>query len=135
MAFILKRSVIVITLLLIINNIAFSAESFDYSKIAPHPRLLMSKADEGALKKALKSNEQLAGVHYLIIEKADEMLSKETLTYKKTGKRLLAVSREALQRVFYLSYSYRMTKNKKYLKRAELEMNAVCQFQYWNPTH
>jgi hypothetical protein len=135
MAFIIKRSFIVITLLLIISNLSFSSESYDYSKIAPHPRLLMSKADEGALKKALKSNEQLSEVHDLIIEKADEMLSKETLAYNKTGKRLLAVSREALQRVFYLSYSYRMTKNKKYLKRAEQEMNAVCLFQDWNPTH
>jgi hypothetical protein len=135
MAFILKRSVIVITLLLIISNLSFSADSYDYSKIAPHPRLLMSKADEAAVKKVLKSNEQLSDVHDLIITKSDEMLSKETLTYKKTGKRLLAVSREALERVFYLSYSYRMTKNKKYLKRAELEMNAVCQFQDWNPTH
>jgi len=112
-----------------------AADSYDYSKIAPHPRLLMSKSDEGDLKKALKSNEQLSGVHELIISKSDELLAKETLTYKKTGKRLLAVSREALQRVFFLSYSYRMTKNKKYLKRAELEMNAVCQFQDWNPTH
>jgi hypothetical protein len=95
----------------------------------------MSKADEASVKKVLKTNEQLSGVHDLIIAKSDEMLSKETLTYNKTGKRLLAVSREALERVFYLSYSYRMTKNKKYLKRAELEMNAVCQFQDWNPTH
>ena len=135
MAFILKRSVIAMTLLLIISNLSFSAVSFDYSKIAPHPRLLMSKADEAAVKKVLKSNEQLSDVHDLIIEKSDEMLSKETLTYNKTGKRLLAVSREALERVFYLSYSYRMTKNKKYLLRAELELNAVCQFQDWNPTH
>lgn len=135
MTFIARKIALAITLLLIVSNISFSAESFDYSKIAPHPRLLMSKTDEGALKKALKSNEQLSEIHNLIIEQSDEMLSKETLVYKKTGKRLLAVSREAFQRVFFLSYSYRMTKNKKYLKRAELEMNAVCQFQDWNPTH
>ena len=135
MTFIARKIALAITLLLIISNISFSADSYDYSKIAPHPRLIMSKADEASVKKVLKTNEQLSGVHDLIIAKSDEMLSKETLTYNKTGKRLLAVSREALERVFYLSYSYRMTKNKKYLKRAELEMNAVCQFQDWNPTH
>ena len=28
-----------------------------------------------------------------------------------------------------------MTKDKKYLKRAELELNAVSKFDNWNPTH
>jgi len=134
-AFNAKGIVLSVIILLISNNISFSAESFDYSKIATHPRLIMSKKDEAGVRKAIKTNEQLAGVHKLILSKSDEMLSMPTLTYKKTGKRLLAVSREALQRSFYLSYSYRMTKDNKYLKRAELELNTVSKFDNWNPTH
>jgi hypothetical protein len=134
-AFNAKGIVLSVIILLISNNISFSAESFDYSKIATHPRLIMSKKDEAGVRKAIKTNEQLAGVHKLILSKSDEILSLPPLTYKKTGKRLLAVSREALQRSFYLSYSYRMTKDKKYLKRVELELNAVSKFENWNPTH
>ena len=130
-----KSLVLTVAIMLICSFNCYSSEAYDYSKIAPHPRLLMSKADEVAIKKVLKSNEQLSGIHDLIIEKSDEMLSQEILTYKKTGKRLLAVSRDAIQRVFYLSYSYRMTKDKKYLKRVELELNAVSKFENWNPTH
>jgi hypothetical protein len=124
-----------VIMLIVFSSVSYSSDSFNYSKIAPHPRLLLSKADEGALKKVLKSNVQFSGIHDLIIKKSDEMLSKEALTYIKSGKRLLAVSREALQRIFFLSYSYRMTKNNEYLKRAELELNAVSKFDNWNPTH
>jgi hypothetical protein len=127
--------VVAAIVLLLLNGISYAADSFNYSKIASHPRLLMSKKDEAKVRKVIKSNEELEKIHNLIISKSNEMLSMPTLTYKKTGKRLLAVSREALQRSFYLSYSYRMTKNKKYLKRAELELNAVSKFDNWNPTH
>ena len=130
-----KRMVLAVIMLLVINGISFAVDSFNYSKIASHPRLLMSKKDEAKVRKAIKSNEELKKIHNLIISKSNEMLTVAPLTYIKTGKRLLAVSREALQRVFYLSYSYRMTKDKKYLKRAELELNAVSKFDNWNPTH
>jgi hypothetical protein len=51
------------------------------------------------------------------------------------GRRLLSTSRELLKRVFYLSYAYRMTKNEKYLQKAEREMLAVSAFSDWNPSH
>ena len=53
----------------------------------------------------------------------------------KEGKRLLAISRIALKRIYYLSYAYRMTGDKKYAHRAEQEMLAVSRFTDWNPTH
>lgn len=53
----------------------------------------------------------------------------------KEGKRLLAISRIALKRIYYLSYVYRMTGDKKYAHRAEQEMLAVSRFTDWNPTH
>jgi len=53
----------------------------------------------------------------------------------KEGKRLLAISRIALKRIYYLSYAYRMTGERKYALRAEQEMLAVSRFTDWNPTH
>jgi hypothetical protein len=38
------------------------------------------------------------------------------------GRRLLGTSRELLQRVFYLSYAYRMTEDVRYLLKAKAEM-------------
>ena len=55
-------------------------------------------------------------------------------TYQR-GKRLLAISRIALKRIYYLSYAYRMTGDQKYALRAEQEMLAVSHFTDWNPTH
>ena len=51
------------------------------------------------------------------------------------GRRLLDKSREALKRIFYLSYAWRMTSDVKYLERAEEEMLAVSSFTDWNPSH
>ena len=53
----------------------------------------------------------------------------------KTGKRLLHVSREALKRIFYLSYAWRIHGGEAYAERAVREMMAVCRFKDWNPTH
>jgi len=91
--------------------------------------------DEQKIKSTLILNCELMEVHNHIIKRCDNMLTKNALVYKKDGKRLLAVSREALTRIFYLSYAYRMTKDTKYLKKAEVELNAVCTFENWNPTH
>jgi hypothetical protein len=51
------------------------------------------------------------------------------------GRRLLDKSREALRRVFYLSYAYRMTNDAKYLNRSEKELLTVLAFSDWNPSH
>ncbi|ULT41117.1 hypothetical protein KRR40_41560 [Niabella defluvii] len=44
------------------------------------------------------------------------LLTQQPLAFQKEGKRLLAVSRKALTRLFYLSYSFRMTGNSEYAK-------------------
>ena len=109
--------------------------SFNYASIAPHPRLLLSYNDELVLKENLKSNYDLAAVHEFIINNCNAMLNTMPSTRIMEGKRLLAVSRTALKRIFYLSYGYRMTGDVRYLNRAERELNAVCDFTDWNPSH
>src|SRR5690606_5733067 len=37
--------------------------------------------------------------------------------------------------IFYLAYGYRMTGDERYLTRTERELNAVCDFSDWNPSH
>ena len=100
-----------------------------------HPRLLFQKEDETKLLNYLSGTNYVSELHRVIIEEADEMITQDPVVYEKTGKRLLPVSRTCLKRVIYLSYSYRFTKEIKYLKRAEKEMLTVAAFTDWNPEH
>jgi hypothetical protein len=111
------------------------AETYNYSKIANHPRLLLNKEDEQALKKSIGAVPEFKKIDAFIIESADKFISQEPLFFEKKGKRLLAVSRKAFTRLYYWSYAYRVTKDKKYLDRAEKEMLALCAFESWNPSH
>ena len=69
------------------------------------------------------------------MELCDRTLTEQPVERIKEGKRLLAISRIALKRIYYLSYAYRMTGDQKYALRAEQEMLAVSHFTDWNPTH
>ncbi len=109
--------------------------SYDYSKIADHPRLLLTKVQEDDIKESLKRNPEFRKIDEYIKKIADNTITEEPLIFKKDGKRLLAVSRRALTRLYYLSYSYRLTGDKKYLNRAEEELNAISEFESWNPSH
>ncbi len=48
---------------------------------------------------------------------------------------MLDKSRECIRRIFFLSYAYRLTNDKKYFERAEKELLKVAQFSDWNPSH
>ncbi|ACU04855.1 heparinase II/III domain-containing protein [Pedobacter heparinus] len=109
--------------------------SYNYSQITEHPRLLLVKGEENALKASIQRNPEFKIVDTYIRQVADQLLSEKPLVFKKDGKRLLAVSRKALTRLYYLSYSYRISKDIKYLNRAETELNAICDFESWNPSH
>lgn len=118
-------------------KISFSqtALSYNYSKISPHPRLLLQGTGDKSIEQAIKESADLKKVSDYIIETSENFTKEPPLVFKKEGKRLLAVSRNALKRLFYLSYAYRLSKNKKYLEKAEEELRAVCSFESWNPSH
>ena len=112
-----------------------AAPDFDYDRIGAHPRLLLDKKDGVKLKKTVARGSELGTVHARILELSDGFLDKPVLERKKIGRRLLSVSRTALQRIFYLSYAYRMTGREEYLDRAAREIVAVSGFTDWNPSH
>ena len=115
--------------------VAAFAQSFDYDAVPSHPRLLMKAGEESAVQRLIEKDKDMMRFHQNIIEYSDAVLDKPVSKRIKTGKRLLDVSRTVLARVFYLSYSYRMTGNEAYLHRAEQEMLAACEFSDWNPSH
>ena len=102
---------------------------------APHPRLLMTKADEASIKASVKGNGFWRQVDSLLIKAANSALSLPAPQRIVTGRRLLDVSRETLRRVLLLGYAYRMTGDSRYAQRAEQELLSVSAFSDWNPSH
>lgn len=128
----------VLFILILLNvNYAFASQTYVSSKdvLPKHPRLLMTKADEKVLKQNLAADALWNSYHLKLLNAADAVLEMSELKYEKKGKRLLDVSRKAFYRIFVLSYSYRMTSDKRYLDKCKREMLAVCNFTDWNPSH
>lgn len=100
-----------------------------------HPRLLLKAGEEARIAEMIAEDEAMARIHRAVLAECDEILDLPVLERVMEGKRLLHTSREALRRIFWLSYSYRMTGNEAYAERAVDEMLAVSAFSDWNPSH
>ncbi len=100
-----------------------------------HPRLFVSEADMPGLKAKIEGDAVLSAVYAHLVSSAEAEMDTTPVKREKTGKRLLSVSRQCLQRVSYLAFAYRMTGEARYLKRAEQEMLAAAAFEDWNPSH
>jgi hypothetical protein len=101
--------------------------------LTTHPRLFFLPEDEAILKAKLPATPLLTRVHNVIIAECDKMLTLPVLQRVLIGKRLLEVSREAMRRICFLSYAYRMTGTVAYADRAIVEMKAMAAFSDWNP--
>jgi len=100
-----------------------------------HPRLFFLQSDEAVLKSKISTVASFDKVHKLIISESDKIINLAVQQRILTGKRLLSVSREAIRRISFLSYAYRMTGDTRYAERAETEMLAMASFTDWNPSH
>ena len=111
------------------------SQGLDYDNLAAHPRLLLRNGDITAMRALPARSETAAKVHQLILSESERLIGTEPVKHEKVGKRMIAVSREALKRIFYLSYSYLTTDDIRYAQRAEREMLAISKFEDWNPVH
>jgi len=116
-------------------SISLNAQNINTKDMPVHPRILLLKGQEEGIKQNIATNEVWKKVHESILVESNRMIDLPTLKRIKIGKRLLDKSRECLRRIFFLSYSWRMTHDEKYLKRAEAELLTVSAFSDWNPSH
>ncbi len=100
-----------------------------------HPRILLFAGEEAVVKRNIEADTIWKNLHKAILSESDRLLELAPVERIMTGRRLLSISREALRRLFFLSYAWRMTHEEKYLLRAEKEMLAVAAFTDWNPSH
>lgn len=133
----MKRSVKILIIFLMAGTIVSAQTATNYLmlKEADHPRILLLKGEEAAIRQTIATDEVWRKLDRFIVSECDKIIDRPPVERVLTGRRLLDKSREALRRIFYLSYAYRMTSDSKYLERAEKEMLAVSAFSDWNPSH
>lgn len=107
----------------------------DQKKLPDHPRILLLKGEEKLIQRTIDADKTWRQMHQSILDECDALLTVAPLERIQIGRRLLSTSREALRRVFFLSYAWRLTKQTKYLQRGEKELLAVSNFSDWNPSH
>ena len=116
------------------------ATSDEVALTSPHPRLFASDADFAEYKKAVVA--QKTRVLYLMhneviatavrcVNRADRMSN----ALDASGKRMLAMARDAFGRIFICAYAYRFTGEKRFLDCAEDLLNQICDFPDWNTNH
>ena len=115
----------------------------------PHPRLLVSDEERGQdegyhyqyeyslkdLQDYANGNTVARQADSVIVAFSDAVLAEPPVTRDFIGRRLLGTSREALKRIFWLSFTYRLHGGEAYARRAIDEMLAVSAFKDWNPAH
>ena len=100
-----------------------------------HPRILLLKGEELQVKQSITEIPTWDRMHQSIVSECYKILSLPPIERVLIGRRLLDKSSEALRRIFYLSYAWRMTQEERYFKRCEKEMLAIAGFSDWNPSH
>ena len=131
------KNALIILLLTCFSGISFAQQSISVETITDkqHPRILLLKGEERKIEQSLASSATWKKMHEAILKESDNIIDLPPVERIQIGRRLLDKSREALRRIFHLSYAWRMTGEQKYFDRCEKEMLAISKFTEWNPSH
>ncbi len=100
-----------------------------------HPRLISEERIE-RIRQAIQEDRVAQKIWREVLTFPDQTLSVEPSVYElRDGRRLLYVSREALDRIRALALVYMITGDKLYVERAWAELEAVANFRHWHPAH
>jgi hypothetical protein len=131
------KNALIILLMACFSGISFAQQSISVETITDkqHPRILLLKGEERQIEQSIASNPTWKKMHEAILKESDNIIALPPVERIQIGRRLLDKSREALRRIFHLSYAWRMTGEQKYFDRCEKEMLAISKFSEWNPSH
>jgi hypothetical protein len=99
------------------------------------PKLILTPEIEKNLLSKLETDQYLKNYYAYLLNEADGILKKPLLKHELEGFRLLAVSRQMVERMGVLCMVYRINRNPEILKRIDEEVKTVCAFEDWNPQH
>lgn len=131
------KNILIILLLACFSGIGFAQQSISVETITnkQHPRILLLKGEERQIERSIAGNPIWKKMHEAILLESNNIIALPPVERIQIGRRLLDKSREALRRIFHLSYAWRMTGEQKYFDRCEKEMLAIAKFNDWNPSH
>lgn len=113
-----------------INNFVSFTE--DKAVTDVHPRLFLTDSEFEIIRGKTGIS---ATLNTLIMSRAEEIsadFSPVQMAFDASGLRMLETSRLALERLFFCSYAYRLTKDRRYLDHATFDLRTVCNFGSWN---
>jgi hypothetical protein len=105
------------------------------SPLPDHPRLLARKEDWSRLRTQIEVDGPSKQIWDALVRRAGVIRSEPPLARVTTGKRLLMVARQALERVSVLALVSRISGDDSFGTRAIRELMAICRFPDWNPAH
>jgi hypothetical protein len=100
-----------------------------------HPRLLVTQDDWKNLPERMEKEPAVREIINTTIRRANATLDAPLLAYKVTGRRMLSVSRDAIERIIDLSTAWKVSGEQKYLERVKRELLNVSSFKDWHPAH
>lgn len=121
------------TLLLLITCLASAGVSFE--NLPAHPRLFANKERFASLKEEVAVDGRAKDFHHVIKTRAEQLLKQPPASRVMTGKRLLGVSRRALECITFSAMAGKLEDHAGYKQRAVTEMRALAAFSDWNPSH
>jgi len=126
----------IVMLLLLVNTDNSIAQQDPYELKVGHPRIIMTKYDELALRFIMMEDPLATMLKNELKKDADKLLNSKTIKYSlDRRKTMLSISREYLKRILTLSMAYRIFENDKYSDKAIDLMVYVCSYPDWNPQH
>jgi hypothetical protein len=105
------------------------------ARLPGHPRLILTPQTAAGWRQAVAADPPVQAAADRLLLYAKELLDRPPVERARVGRRLLGVSREALQRVGWLACAFRLTGDRRFAERAERELLAVAAFSDWNPSH
>lgn len=112
-----------------------AAEGTAPAPLPPHPRLLATPADFKRIRDSVTQPGPLHEAFDLLRETAEREYDAPPVRREVVGRRMLAVSRDAVRRVWNGALLYRLTGEPRWAARTEREMLALAAFTDWNPSH
>lgn len=132
----LIRSALCIALLLGATSPARCVEGDPIASLKPaHPRLLLDDAALEALRKQTPADETFQRMWAQVRDQAETYCEAPALKRELKGPRLLAVSRECLDRIYALAFAWRWTGERGFAEAGIANLTTVCAFTDWNPSH
>ncbi|MDQ2899763.1 MAG: heparinase II/III family protein [Acidobacteriota bacterium] len=100
-----------------------------------HPRLIVLDRDIDRIRLLARDNAHARKILGELEREADRLQSAPVVEYKTNGSRLLAESRQVLDRVYTLALLHRLDGKRQHFERAVRELHSAASFRNWNPSY